>query len=225
MTADPSALAHFSGQTRLFPLPNLVLFPHVIQGLHIFEPRYRQMMVDSLASDRLMTIVLLKPGWEEDLSDRPGIEAVGCLGQIGWHERLPDGRFNLRLHGLTRVRILEELPTDRLYRLAKVATVSDIIPDNLTRLTQLRRRLAEAVLARFPSSGQAYHHLQELFDGDMPLGQICDVLAYALPLSLELKQALLAEPMVDSRAEMLAQALALPPDHTERKFPPEFSLN
>ena len=70
------ALAAFGGVARLFPLPNLVLFPHVVQGLHIFEPRYRQLMADALAADRLIALVLLKPGWEKDYDGRPAIEAV-----------------------------------------------------------------------------------------------------------------------------------------------------
>ena len=63
MSADHPPLSDFAGTARLFPLPNLVLFPHVMQPLHIFEPRYRQMTADALAGDRLIAVVLLKPGW------------------------------------------------------------------------------------------------------------------------------------------------------------------
>ena len=61
----------FAGTARLFPLPNLVLFPHVVQPLHIFEPRYRQLMADALADDRLIAMALLRPGWEEDYHRKP----------------------------------------------------------------------------------------------------------------------------------------------------------
>jgi Lon protease-like protein len=60
--SDSITLANFGGIARLFPLPHLVLFPQVVQGLHIFEPRYRQLMADVLADDQLMALVLLKPG-------------------------------------------------------------------------------------------------------------------------------------------------------------------
>jgi Lon protease-like protein len=83
MSDDQSALDQFSGTARLFPLPNLVLFPQVVQGLHIFEPRYRQLMADALDGDGLITLVLLKPGWEEEYDERPEVEPVGCLGKIG----------------------------------------------------------------------------------------------------------------------------------------------
>ena len=63
----------FSGTARLFPLPNLVLFPHVMQPLHIFEPRYRSMLEDALASDGLIAMALLAPGWENDYEGRPNL--------------------------------------------------------------------------------------------------------------------------------------------------------
>lgn len=225
MTDDQAALANFNGTARLFPLPNLVLFPQVVQGLHIFEPRYRQLMADALAGDKLIALVLLQPGWEEEYEGRPAVEPVGCLGRIGWHEKLPDGRYNLRLRGMSRVRVLEETPTDRLYRVARVQLVPDVAPAELPRLTELRHQLADAVLPRFASDGPAHQQLEELFTGDMPLGHVCDVLAYALPLPLEMKQALLAEPHADLRAELIAQALLVSAARADRKFPPNFSSN
>src|SRR5262249_47808902 len=92
MNEDQAALAGFNGLARRFPLPNLVLFPHVVQGLHIFEPRYRQLMTDALATDRTISIVLLRPGWEEEYDEKPAIEPVACLGRIVWHEKMSDGR-------------------------------------------------------------------------------------------------------------------------------------
>ena len=62
MSDDFSPLAGFAGTARLFPLPNLVFFPQVMQPLHIFEPRYRQMTADALAGDRLIALVLLTAG-------------------------------------------------------------------------------------------------------------------------------------------------------------------
>src|ERR1700752_3118620 len=103
---DAGDLEHFSGTARLFPLPNLVLFPSLLQALHIFEPRYRQMTADALAGDRLIAMVLLRPGWEADYDGRPPVHEVACLGRIAAEQRLPDGRFNLQLRGLSRARIV-----------------------------------------------------------------------------------------------------------------------
>lgn len=225
MTEDQAALAGFNGVARLFPLPNLVLFPHVVQGLHIFEPRYRQLMADALQDDQMITLVLLKPGWEEEYDDKPAVESVACLGRIGWHEQLQDGRFNVRLRGLSRVRIVEEVKTDRLYRVARTEIVPDVVPADLQRLKELRRGLAEAVLPRFATDGPAQQQLLELFQGELSLGHVCDVLSYALPLPLEMKQALLTEPHVDLRAEIMTQALRVSAARSDRKFPPDFSDN
>src|SRR3954447_25834770 len=93
---------NFSGKVRLFPLPNLVLFPHVLQPLHIFEPRYRQMTRDALAGDRLLGMALLRPGWEGDYQGRPAIEPVVCLCKITKDQALDDGCFNLLVRGLAR---------------------------------------------------------------------------------------------------------------------------
>src|SRR3977135_4083932 len=99
----------------LFPLPNVVLFPNVFLPLHIFEPRYREMVADALTSDRMIGMVLLRPGWEGDYEGRPPVYPVACSGVITHVERLPDGRYNIVLRGLERVRIIEE-DGSRTYR-------------------------------------------------------------------------------------------------------------
>src|SRR5204862_3056558 len=106
MSDEPDPLANFTGVARLFPLPNVVLFPHVVQPLHIFEPRYRQMTADTLTGDRLLALVLLKPGWEEDYDGRPAVHPVACLGRVVADQLLPDGRYNLLVRGLSRARLL-----------------------------------------------------------------------------------------------------------------------
>jgi Lon protease-like protein len=221
---NEDALSGFSGTARLFPLPNLVLFPHVIQGLHIFEPRYRQMTADALAADGLIALVLLSEDTDE-ADAVPAIESVGCLGQIVWHEKLSDGRYNLRLRGLVRARIVEEVPTERLYRCARVELMPDEAPTDLAALARLRRDLAAVVLPRFAEDSPARQQLQELFDGDLPLGPVCDILSYALPLPAEMKQALLAEPHVDLRAAAITDALHVSAARADRPFPPPFSAN
>jgi len=221
---DPSP-DEFTGTARLFPLPNLVLFPHVVQGLHIFELRYRQLLTDALATDELITLALLKPGWEEKTDNAPAIEPVACLGRVMWHEKLPDGRYNLRLRGLARLRILEEVPADRLYRMARAEVMAETAPDDPSLLKKLRHALAALVLPRFEEDGPARRQLQELFDGEMPLGQVCDVLGYALPLSMEVKLALLSEARIDHRAMALADVLRSSAARSDRPFPPGFSPN
>src|SRR3954462_8009494 len=101
----------------LFPLPNVVLFPSVCLPLHVFEPRYREMIADALDGDRLIGMVLLRPGWEPQYEERPPVFRIGCSGVITHVERLGDGRYNIVLRGLERFRIIEE-NHDRSYRRA-----------------------------------------------------------------------------------------------------------
>ena len=108
----------------LFPLPNVVLFPNVFLPLHIFEPRYREMVADALASDRLIGMVLLKPGWEHEYEGRPPVYPIGCSGVITHVDQLPDGRYNIVLRGVERFRIVEE-DFGRAYRLASVEPIAE----------------------------------------------------------------------------------------------------
>src|SRR3954469_21701812 len=103
----------------LFPLPNVVLFPNVFLPLHVFEPRYREMVADALPSDRMIGMVLLPPGWDRAYEGRPPIYPIGCSGVMTHVERLPDGRYNIVLRGLERFRVLEE-DHERSYRRAVV---------------------------------------------------------------------------------------------------------
>jgi len=225
MMSDAAIPDGFIGTARLFPLPNLVLFPHVVQGLHIFEPRYRQLMSDALDSDRLITLTLLKPGWQEDYDRSPGIEPVACLGRVTWHEKLKDGRYNLRIQGLLRLRILEELPGDRLYRLARAEPIAELAPAEPATLLTLSHALSDLVLSRFEPDGPAGWQLRDLFEGEMPLGRLCDILAFALPLANEVKQELLAEEHVGRRAVALLEALRKSLARPVRDYPPPFSEN
>jgi Lon protease-like protein len=120
----------------IFPLPETVFFPSVALPLHLFEPRYLQMAEDVLSSDKLMVIVLLRPGWENDYYGTPPVHEIATLGTVEAHERLPDGRFNVTLKGLERVRLLptdgEERSAGRLYRVREVSPAPELrLPDGV----------------------------------------------------------------------------------------------
>jgi uncharacterized protein len=103
----------------VFPLPNFVLFPHVQVPLHIFEPRYREMIVDVANSHRVIGMMMLKGEWERDYHAFPDLYEMGCAGKISDLTRLPDGRFNLVLDGLAEFRVVREV-RERAYRQAQV---------------------------------------------------------------------------------------------------------
>jgi uncharacterized protein len=229
MNDDLQILANFSSMARLFPLPNLVLFPFTMQGLHIFEPRYRQMTADALADDRLLAMALLRPGWEADYLGRPPVYPVACLGRIIDDERLEDGRYNLQFRGLSRVRILEEVDTGKLYRTARVELIPDApvaVPDQDR---ELRRRLAQQVPVWCVGQDTLIEAFTKLLQSQLPLGVVCDLLAFAFPLAVKAKQELLQTPDVAQRVQLLlsAEALSAPqPIAPEvRKYPPDFSAN
>jgi uncharacterized protein len=106
-----------SSTIPIFPLPTVVLFPNVFLPLHIFEPRYRQMVADALSGDRVIGMTLLKEAATVD-DGRPPVYAVGCSGVITHVERLADGRFNIILRGVEKFEIVgEDTPAPgQLYR-------------------------------------------------------------------------------------------------------------
>jgi Lon protease-like protein len=111
-------------------LPNVVHFPHLLLPLHIFEPRYRRMVADCLAGDRLLAMALLKPGWDASAAfPRPDVFEMACLGRITAEQRLPDGRYYLVLQGLCRAKIVSEEHLDLPYRTARMELCSDYYPD------------------------------------------------------------------------------------------------
>ena len=104
----------------VFPLPNVVLFPDVMLPLHIFEPRYRQMVRDTHdKTPALIGMALLRGDWQEQYEGRPEIFPVCCVGEMVRMVPLPDGRFNILLKGLRECRIKEEL-AGKMYREAVI---------------------------------------------------------------------------------------------------------
>jgi ATP-dependent Lon protease len=224
--------AEFSGVVRLFPLPNLVMFPHVMQPLHVFEPRYRDLLADAMRHDRLIAMAVLSSGWEADYDGRPPIGPHACLGRVVVSRPLDDGTHNLLLAGLRRVRLLNELPPQRAYREATARVCEDIYPANERDQCQSLKRELHGRLSRLlPQLPQIREQLEHLLHSAVSLGVLTDVLGYALDLALSDKRALLSEPNVDRRAELLLGHLAAAVedcDHRERvisRFPPEFSRN
>jgi Lon protease-like protein len=215
--------AEFSGRARLFPLPNLVVFPHVMQPLHIFEPRYRQMLEDSLADDLLIGMALLAPGWEKDYEGRPPLRQVGCLCRVATHHRTDDGSYNVLMLGLRRIVIERELPPDRTFRIADVRICEDEYPDSSAdERSELQRRLLESFKQMLPRVPEAYEQLDQLLGNQISLGMLTDIVGYTLDLGLDFKEQLLAETGVDRRAELLLERFARA---RNAKFPPEFSAN
>jgi Lon protease-like protein len=226
--SEPTPFAGYTGRARLFPLPNVVLFPHVVQPLHIFEPRYRQMTADALEGDRYIAMVLPLPGWEKDYAKAPTLHQIACLGRIIAEQRLDDGRYNILLRGMSRIRLVKELTSKKLYRVAKTETLEELpIADDAVAI-YWRQTLIDKAPTWFPKHGEIVEEFAKLLDSDRPLGELCDILAFALPLDMEFKQSLLEELDVEKRLRTLHDFLEEQKATTaqsDRKFPPEFSEN
>jgi len=216
----------FSGKARLFPLPNLVMFPHVLQPLHVFEPRYREMVESALADDRLIALVRLEPGWEAEYEGRPPVAPVACLGKIATHHKLEEGEYNILLVGLRRIRLLRELAPLHSFREAEVELIEDrYSPDSAAELAALQRKLVtrfQSLLPQLPVAGES---LEQLLTAEVPLGVLTDVVSYTLELELDVKQQLLDEPSVTKRGERLLEILATFEQRERGGFPPRFSDN
>src|SRR5690349_22615780 len=124
---DERAIAEALRRLPVFPLPDVVMFPHALLPLHIFEPRYRKLTQDALASNRLMGLALLI---EDEVAGEPPPRFAPILGvgEIVMAQELPDGRFNLILRGRTRVRLERELETTEPYRLITATELPDLPP-------------------------------------------------------------------------------------------------
>ena len=203
----------------IFPLPNVVLFPNVFLPLHIFEPRYREMVADAVKSDRLIGMALLRPGWEHDYEGRPSVYPVGCSGVITHVDRLSDGRYNIVLRGVERFRIHEEDHRLR-YRRAVVESLPDwqLGPNDKTIIRHQRAKL-ESLLAstieRSIANAAAGGPLAERAAHDpkipaaMPDEDLVNALAQYLDLEPLERQALLEAGSLCSRAESLVELLEM----------------
>jgi Lon protease-like protein len=163
-----------------------VLFPNVFLPLHIFEPRYRQMVADALQGDRIIGMALLRPGYEARYEGRPAIYDVGCAGVITHSHPFPDGRYDIVLRGIEKIRITSE-DQSRPYRIGHVDSISETIPaDEAQPLRQQRQRL-EAVLAVAVERVRA----EPKFPPSVPDEDLVNALAQYLELEIVERQALL----------------------------------
>jgi len=113
----------------IFPLPSSALFPGSLLPLHVFEPRYRDLVRDALSRRKLLAVARLKPGFETGYEGRPAVfDRCGC-GVIVDHARSDDGRYNILLRGIARVQILDEHAAERSYRLVRAEKLGDAPTD------------------------------------------------------------------------------------------------
>lgn len=227
MPKDTFSLDGFSGRTRLFPLPNLVVFPHVVQPLHIFESRYVEMLEDAVAGDHLIAMGLLLPGWEGEYEGRPPVDPYVCLGRVLSHSPTKDDRYNILLGGIARAKVIQELPAKRSFREIEVEILHDVEPNTTTQqVNELQEELVAAFRRFVPNDSSANKQFGEILNQQSHLGTLTDLVSYSLPLDLAFRQTLLAELDVIQRTRLLLDQLKRHSEaEDDRPFPPEFSDN
>ena len=216
---NPHMLEGFSGEVRLFPLPNVVVFPHSINPLRIFESRYREMFEDAINDDQLLAMATLLPGYESDYHSRPPIAPTICIGHIGKHHRNDDGTYDFVLVGLQRARIDHEITPVRSYRRAVVRLLAESTVD-----ADAAKRLGQELISKAAAAIPAFEQVREPFEsGEISLATVTDAVAQNTKMELSAKLRLLEQTDPVVRAEVLVAEL---PEGSEsrRKLPP-FSDN
>lgn len=209
----------------VFPLTGVLLLPGTILPLHIFEQRYRNMIEDALATDRVLGMIQPfaprqdnrpLPGAE---NESPELYKIGCAGHIDEWERLSDGRFFIQLKGVNRFRFEEELPLDRGYR--RVKALYGEFPDAI--LTEGwscdRQAVLEALAFYGQSQGMQVNPDQAGRFSDL---ELVNLLGVSLPFHPAEKQALLEAPTLKERENMLINLLRLSaaPQNSDSETPP-----
>ncbi len=191
----------------IFPLPRVVLLPSEVLPLHVFEPRYIELVRDAVASHRVIGIVEVLPGHEKDLPQSPPVREVGCVGFIATHEELEDGRFLMWLLGLERFHIEQELEVPTSYRQVRVRYKPT--PESPKRLAEIRplRQELRTLLPDFVdldkrSREQFARHMTEVSDA-----QLIALASQILEISSERKQTLLEAGTLSERFLMVYEDL------------------
>jgi Lon protease-like protein len=213
--ADADALAPEAlHDLAVFPLPDVVFFPGTLLPLHIFEPRYRQMTAEVLAqATPLMAVVRLRTGWEADYYGNPPVHEVASVGKVIHHERLEDGRYNILLQGLARVRLVA--PTlEAPYRRMRAEVIADRYPP-ATDLGVATAALLACCQRLGPYLPEVPRALKDLSHSGLEPSVVADVLGSAMVRDPDERQGLLetndvAERLsrVTTTAASLSQALA-----------------
>ncbi|WDQ15107.1 LON peptidase substrate-binding domain-containing protein [Rhodopirellula sp. P2] len=245
----------FDGLVRLFPLPGMVLFPHAMQPLHVFEPRYVDMLQEALSTDHLITMATLTNSQGSVVLDDtanlklplnmlPPISPTVCVGKIISHAELEGDRHNILVVGIRRATVRHELDTGRSFRTARVDLIDDFyLPAGTQKRADLKKRLLEAFGKIIPVSEGSQKSLHDLMAGQMGVGPITDIIAYTLPFDPDEKIKLLAMSDVDQRAETLIRMIQrggldlqsvsvqegdvdlAESSRSRKEFPPPFSVN
>ncbi len=176
----------------LFPLPNVVLFPAQSLSLHVFEARYRRLIADAIANDLVLAIPRLTPGHDAEYYGAPPVLQVCGVGKVSEYVRLPDGRYNIVVQGLGRVRLVEELRSQS-YRMARAEPLPDLEPKDQLTVETLRTELSKRLQRAAPHLPSSAADLRKRLESEETAGVVADIVAGTLVENPDDRQALLEE--------------------------------
>jgi uncharacterized protein len=233
-----NTLKQFSGRAPILSLPGEVLFPHILLPLHVTDPSYCALVADAVHGGGLIALAVPRPGWEvqRDCEHTALFETV-CLGQITAETQFPDGEFSFAIQGLSRARIVSEEPGTLPYRVGQLELLEEKYPSNGVLDRRLRQRELLFGLRNLFGKMDLDSILHHAIDADVPLGGLCDVIAYSLELDPCVALGILEEQNVDLRSDLVLECLhnlstpvSLQPtgpslDDCPVGYPPPFSRN
>jgi ATP-dependent Lon protease len=190
----------------VFPLPDTVLFPGTVLPLHVFEPRYRQMVEEHLKGPRVLGIVLLEPGCQEEVQGTPPAYRVGCAGPMEDVSKLPDGRYTLTVVPRWKFEVVRYLQREP-YRVAEVRELDERAADeSLVSTQQSRTRLLGAYTSLAAAlEGRPSNPFS--FDSSLDYARIVNLACMHLGIDAEEKQRLLELHDVDERGRRIIRML------------------
>jgi Lon protease-like protein len=185
----------------IFPLSGVVLFPGALLPLHVFEPRYRRMLADCLATHGWMAMAfVVGEGDRDDLAGTPNIARVAGAGVVVHHAELPDGRSNIVLQGRARV-TLDELPFVAPYRRARARLLAEVS----TPVSAVERTGLHAAATAFAASaGRTEFELP----AGITAGAAADLCAHHLVIDPQARQRALEQLSVENRVRLVTSTLA-----------------
>ena len=206
------------GRLPIFPLPGTVFFPNTLLPLHVFEPRYRRMIERLPETAAYLGVTLLQGDWHSRYDGSPDFAGVMGMGEVVHCEKDAEGRYNILLRGVARVRCLEEVPSGDLYRTIRAEVLGETSEPGdemaLRRTLVTLRHFFATILSRVP--GVDIEEASRLFDPKVAPGLVVDSITSALPVPPAQKQALLEELRPALRGEQLSAVLA---EMVARDFP------
>ncbi|MCC6660971.1 MAG: LON peptidase substrate-binding domain-containing protein [Phycisphaerales bacterium] len=210
MPDEASIQVNFGKAVPLFPLDNAALLPQQVLHLHVFEPRYRQMVGHALDGAGQFAVAVFKGNqWKHQYHGRPALRPAVCIGQIMEHEKLSDGRYNVLVQGVCRARIVEEEPAaeGRLYRLARVEPVG-IDPEEEMKLYGIRERFTELLTdGPLTKLTAAEWIVDRIGNSEIPAAVVLELVGFALSTRRETRYRLLEEGDAGERAEIVEREL------------------